>query len=237
MSSYKNDETIQAFKKTAYYNQLIADPNLILLYVGGSRIVGVSDEQSDYDLCAIMKSTDHKSTTGVLQWRRGDAHLHIYNENLDQFFCTEDWYYAVGMLNQAYLTEEDILFANPQHEKLVKFIIENKKKVGIIGAYRLALTFERLIDRVLSLNYLDQQSLTKRLYHLLVSYSLLTNSPLDIDFVKKVKYCKTQPLNEADTQELILILQKFINYVSENPLDIELETQKILLAFSRLQDA
>jgi hypothetical protein len=47
-------EFINDLKSTSYYKNLILNPSVVLLYVGGSQCVGMATSESDYDLIAIV---------------------------------------------------------------------------------------------------------------------------------------------------------------------------------------
>ena len=42
------------FKESEYYQRIFKNHKIVLLYISGSRLYGITDERSDYDLIAIV---------------------------------------------------------------------------------------------------------------------------------------------------------------------------------------
>ena len=42
------------FKESEYYKRIFKNHKVVILYVSGSRLYGITDERSDYDLIAIV---------------------------------------------------------------------------------------------------------------------------------------------------------------------------------------
>jgi hypothetical protein len=47
-------EFINSLKNTTYYKKLILNSKVIMLYIGGSQSVKLTDSKNDYDLIAIV---------------------------------------------------------------------------------------------------------------------------------------------------------------------------------------
>lgn len=48
---------ISDFKESVIYNKIINDPNVdvILMWMTGSTVTGLKDEESDYDICVLVR--------------------------------------------------------------------------------------------------------------------------------------------------------------------------------------
>lgn len=64
----QTNKVIEVFQKTPVYKKAVANPRCIGVLIGGSRLGGVEDEKSDYDITVLyeglqsgLQSSDSKS--------------------------------------------------------------------------------------------------------------------------------------------------------------------------------
>lgn len=195
---------------------IINNPHVMLTYVGGSRSLELFDETSDYDIIVLVdEHQPNLDWNNICRWVYKDVHVHLYQDTLSEFITRYDcdWGCSVGLMNLYKFSHNNILYVNPQYSSLVKCLIRNNYRMGMLGAAGVFHTQHKLVSEVLSNNKIKP---TKRLYHLCVAYYILCNTKMDIDFILKIKaYSKVDISNieKNKIQNMVKQLTQIITYI------------------------
>lgn len=179
--------------------------DIILIWVAGSTLTGLSDTESDIDLGVLIANQ-----TTITQTERNENYL-IYkptNTKVQWIYDTvQDITTLQSTANQRNIgwaqlrhlqTLEDdfILYVNPVYREFVKELIASKE---IISEYSMWLYFntkQALIQEILRQGRVIPECQQKSLYHLCWASDLLQRKTIDTTFLKAVKRIKTQPVSD-----------------------------------------
>lgn len=75
----KNDTIIQHFMRTRLWAKIMTIPNLVFVYVGGSRFYGNTylDADSDYDIVAVTTNPSYSTPTVFAQIDGKSVHYSV----------------------------------------------------------------------------------------------------------------------------------------------------------------
>lgn len=205
-------EFIEEFRQTPYYDALIAPENVIAIFVTGSRACGTNDERSDYDLQIITADDkgkfDDVGKRCYLRWN--GIFVHWYITPLSLWAKPEyNSLFLYGGVNALMLVRpEAVIYENPKYPDALSTLRRQVAEIydaAVCNFYHWA---ERYINEILSVGEIPERLYSKKIYHLCLSSYLLTGDDPDIEFLRKIKRIRWQPVSDEHNQLAVRRLQK-----------------------------
>lgn len=223
------DNIIQRFQHHKYFQRIFSiSDDVMLVFLSGSRISGVVDEYSDYDIGVFCPNYQLQDCYQRVQAQTGEV-IHWYYNNLETLsgkkFIKEDKNF--GLMLVYFLNNSYVLYVNPKYQKWIDTLMNNKK----IIAYHQALIFYKyMLPTIYTLiNYqtILPNMYKKNIYQLCLTYYVLLEQPIDIEFLKRIKRIQYQAPNTEDIETAYNIILKLHNYCQSLNYDYMKETDKL----------
>lgn len=189
---------VEALKSCPWYNKIFEQYPVVMLYITGSRLYGITDERSDYDLVAICDCNNIKRTEPDMffTWKGKKVHwswlpigLYKTQENATKL-------QNVGLSEFCKIEEKFIVYKNETYEKEIYSLIENKKTIAYNGTKNLFSQLNEYINEICECGYIDENHRSKFLCHLCRAYYDLTDTPYDFEFLRNIKRIRWQTVSE-----------------------------------------
>jgi hypothetical protein len=214
------NEFITEFNNSKFLNFILEEsPHPVkFIYITGSRLVGIIDDRSDYDIiCVIEGENVRKESEYFIKYE--DKLVHWIYISHDRFFQEETHYWEyIGQNILKNLTEEHLLYVNDRFKEDVDKFIENKELLSFNGRRKLIKHFKNYIENIIEDGYIKEERYSKMLYHLCLTYYYENNIELEIEFLKELKRIRWQPVQEQYKIQCFEI----IKWLKENIVDKEL---------------
>lgn len=205
--------------------------DVILVWIAGSTLTGLSDEDSDIDLGVLIADNStitqternedyfiYKPTGTKVQW--------IYDTVQD---ITTLQPYAnqrnIGWAQLYYITspsEEAILYINPQYYSFVEQLIQKRESVAKYSMWLYFQDKKTLIDQILKTGHISKECQVKSLYHLCWAADILLEEPHDIQFLKTLRRIRSHPVTEEDLyrafNKIYQLSEYFKRFIPEKPI-------------------
>ena len=187
------------FKESEYYQRIFKNHKVVVLYVSGSRLYGVTDERSDYDLIAIVDEDNPEMCPNEFIMYDDSIKIHWYYRSLKTFkdlSVNGTNLNIVGGIQFRNINSDTILYQNEEYESQINELLLEKEIISNNSCKALYHRLEKLVDDIISDNAISEKNYTKMIYHLcLASYYLVGDEP-DIEFLKKIKRIRWQPVSD-----------------------------------------
>lgn len=214
------NEFITEFNNSKFLNFILEESpyTVKFIYITGSRLVGIIDDRSDYDIICVTEGENvRKESEYFIKYE--DKMVHWIYISHDRFFQEETHYWEyIGQNILKNLTEEHLLYVNDRFKEDVDKFIENKELLSFNGRRKLIKHFKNYIENIIEDGYIKEERYSKMLYHLCLTYYYENNIELEIEFLKELKRIRWQPVQEQYKIQCFEI----IKWLKENIVDKEL---------------
>ena len=187
------------FKESEYYKRIFKNHKVVILYVSGSRLCGITDERSDYDLIAIVDEDIQETNPNEFIMYEDSIKIHWYYRSLKTFkdlSVNGTNLNIIGGIQFRNLNSDTILYKNKEYESQINELLSEKNVISNNSCKALYNRLKELVDSIISDNAISEKNYTKMIYHLcLASYYLNGDEP-DISFLKKIKRIRWQPVSD-----------------------------------------
>ncbi len=211
------NEFITEFKSSKFLNFILEESPYIVkfIYITGSRLVGIIDDRSDYDIICVTEGEGvRKESDYFIKYE--DKKIHWIYISHDRFFQEETHYWEyIGQNILKNLTEEHLLYVNDMFKDDVVKFIENKELLSFNGRRKLIKYFKNYIENIIEDGYIKEERYSKMLYHLCLAYYYENNIELETEFLKEIKRIRWQPVQEQYKTQCFEI----IKWLKENIVD------------------
>lgn len=216
------EEFITELKNSSYYERMFRDHNVIMIYVGGSRIINITDERSDYDLVVVTdNSTSDYEPDEFFTYK--DLKVHWYYRSLSQFIEKCDNPRTIGCFNGvlfANLTDEVIIYEGSKYKRIIDYLKSVRDRIGKVSTYLLLNSKKQLVESILNAGEVLEEHYTKYLYYLCyASYYIMGEEP-NKDFLATIKRIRWQPVSDKYKKLIVERIGYLDAYVSQNSFDI-----------------
>lgn len=216
------EQFINDLKSSPYYERILNGHDVIMVTLTGSRLIDIVDERSDFDLLVVTNDQSREEyVTEFLTYYSKKVHWHyvpiqklIANEDGNLLTCN-------GEVELVGLCEQKIVYANTKYSNIIKYLIDNKNNVALVGAYALVRFHNELISRILNANEIKQEDYCKYIYHLcFASYVVLSETP-DKTFLANIKRIRWRKITDEYKNLAVDRIRLLRNYVTEHPVDLK----------------
>ena len=187
------------FKESEYYQRIFKNHKVVILYVSGSRLCGITDERSDYDLIAIVDEDIQETNPNEFIMYEDSIKIHWYYRSLKTFkdlSVNGTNLNIVGGIQFRNLNSDTILYKNKEYESQINELLSEKNVISNNSCKALYNRLKELVDNIISDNAISEKNYTKMIYHLcLASYYLNGDEP-DVTFLKRIKRIRWQPVSD-----------------------------------------
>lgn len=215
-------EFVTKLQNSAFLNLLFDKPEVILVVLCGSRITGIVDDHSDYDITILTTNENCEESDYRLRYNERDVHW--YYHNINKFVYTNLSEPAMNFLCLfllGFITEDYIIYRNPKYEKMIEGIFSVKKQLRELGARMFYTKCKEIISTPLKDNKIEKKYFSKFWGHLVCMYYALTNQPINAELVLAAKRMRYRELNPQQEVDIIKCVKKVKEYMEfENKLSI-----------------
>lgn len=220
-------EFIESLKNSRFFSLLFDRPEVILVTLCGSRVTGVTDWHSDYDITVLTTSVDCEKSVYRLKYQNHDVHWYYQNINdfvyIDQnniatmnFLCP----FLLGLLSEDY-----VIYKNPKYEAVINYIFSIKQKLLEIGGVGFYNKCANIVNPIIRDGEIEEKRYTKFIGHLVLISDILNDREVDEELVLAGKRIKYKQITNEQEQAIIEKFKSLKNYVENNPINVE-ELQK-----------
>lgn len=220
---------IERFQQHKYFQRIFnIQDDIIMIFLSGSRISGIIDEYSDYDIGVFCPNYQLQDCYQRVQAASGEV-IHWYYNNLEtlsgKHFVKEDKNF--GLMLVYFLEKSFVLYTNPKYDNWISTLFENRETIAKHQAllfYKYSLpTIYDLINHKTIL----PQKYKKNIYQLCLAYNILLNKPIDSDFLIRIKRISHQAPDSNDISKAYEIIMQLHNYCQSLDYNYEQESQKL----------
>ena len=187
------------FKESEYYQRIFKNHKIVILYVSGSRLCGITDERSDYDLIAIVDEDIPETYPNEFIMYEDSIKIHWYYRSLKTFkdlSVNGTNLNIVGGIQFRNLNSDTILYQNKEYESQINELLSEKNVISNNSCKALYNRLKELVDSIISDNAISEKNYTKMIYHLCVASYYLNGDEPDISFLKRIKRIRWQPVSD-----------------------------------------
>ena len=187
------------FKESEYYQRIFKNHKVVILYVSGSRLCGITDERSDYDLIAIVDEDIQETSPNEFIMYEDSIKIHWYYRSLKTFkdlSVNGTNLNIIGGIQFRNLNSDAILYQNKEYESQINELLSEKNVISNNSCKALYNRLPKLVDDIVSDNAISEKNYTKMIYHLCVASYYLNGDEPDISFLKKIKRIRWQPVSD-----------------------------------------
>lgn len=187
------------FKESKYYQRIFKNHKVVLLYISGSRLYGITDERSDYDLIAIVDEDIPETHPNEFIMYEDSIKIHWYYRSLKIFkdlSVNGTNLNIVGGIQLRNLNSDTILYQNEEYESQINELLSEKNVISNNSCKALYNRLSKLVDDIISDNAISEKNYTKMIYHLCVASYYLNGDEPDTQFLKRIKRIRWQPVSD-----------------------------------------
>lgn len=216
-----NKTFMRDLKASPYYERIFRGRDVIMLHISGSRLIGVTDERSDYDLVALTNggerinhANEFLTYKGIkVHWSYVPAAEFASNAEGTLMSC-------FGEVQFSQLNEDAILYENPKYWRALCYLKDNKNAVSLFGIYGLAKFHKKLINSVLEAGEITEKHYCKFLYHLCYASYLALNEEPDKTLLAKIKRIRWQFAEDRYKAAAVERIRLLRDFVASHPVNV-----------------
>ena len=146
MNTLMND-----FKESEYYQRIFKNHNVVLLYISGSRLYGIIDERSDYDLVAIVDEDNPEMCPNEFIMYEDSIKIHWYYTSLKSFRDSSingPNFNITGGIQFRNINKDFILYQNKEYESEINKLLSEKNLISKNSSKALYYRYEKLVINI-----------------------------------------------------------------------------------------
>lgn len=237
-----NSEFIEELKASPYYDRIFKGHNVIAAYIAGSRLAGVTDDRSDYDIVVI--TADDKSEYYPQEYLKYKGlKVHWYYESIYKWlFLSKDGtkYSSIpscfGALLYLNSPQVEYIYINDKYAAVMDYISSVKADLSRTAYYLLYLNLQARIKPIIQQNEIKETDYTKYLYFVCMASYLAYNESVNTEFLKEIKRIRWQPVSDKYKQLAVERIKKYQQYIDTNynVNTVISELQTFLISFTEI---
>lgn len=221
-----NSEFIEKLKASKFYPMITRNLDPILIYLCGSRIIGLSDEHSDYDIDIIVADGSYNGMESGLYGLRlcyQGKHVDCFYVELSEFksakganIACPQYLTAIGAMQFRNFSDDLLIYKNPKYENEIAELITNKESIADNACIDFYTRHKKLVDKISDEGFSDVSTHRKLVYHLIYAYHSLKKDGFDVDFLRALKNFRKVPLSDEQYARAREEIIAFRDYMTEN---------------------
>lgn len=222
---------IKDLKGSSIYKHILEDPQIevIMLWITGSTLTGIYDENSDYDLCAVVIDRPKEEPTAFWhKYSRPCSYFAYYkpvNKKVQCIYNDLDDITKIssmtpldniGWAQFKEITPEFIIYKNPKYLKFIDFLLSKKIEIFSLSAYLFACALLKSIEstKLQDLLKVHPTQPNKALAHVCWLVDTLQERTINQIRLLKIKRTPVEHLTEEDILYIKTALDYLENYAS-----------------------
>ena len=228
-SMFNSDiDFINKLKSSKYFNLLFDKPEVILVALCGSRVTGVVDEHSDYDITVLTTSENLSPSDYRLGY--SGKEVHWYYQNICDFVSNNKTRLTMFFLCQfliGCLTPDYIIYANPKYQELVNYLLSIQPQFREIGGRMMYNKCTLYTETPLREGHIDKKYYTKFWGQLVLASYILKKEKIDKSLVLAAKRIKYKEMTDEIMNAVIERVRVLEQYVETVFFDMEKNIKEI----------
>lgn len=223
------NDLLERFKNHKYFQRIfnISD-DIIIIFLSGSRISGIVDEYSDYDICVFTPHFQMKDCFQRIQANTGEI-IHWYYNSIETIsgssFIKEDKNF--GLMLVYFLEQEHILYLNPTYKNWINCILKNKIE---IARHQAMIFYKYMLPTIytfINYEFIPTNMYKKNIYQLCLTYYILLNKPIETEFLKRIKRIRYQEVQNNDVLKAYNMILELHNYCQSLNYNYKMESERL----------
>ena len=228
-------------KNPDIYNKLIVETNAIAYYLGGSQLIGITDERSDYDIIVVVEEfpSNHIALAAIHYELEKGVMAHFIFERICQYFdgagsaleiCSMSHILDIYNKRDQWVVIHD----SEKFRKICEFIFGKRNKLIDLAIRRIYKRFDLEIIYITNTNQIPNKMKTKYYYHLIYAYKRAFDKEIDAKYLALLKRIRWVDLPEWVISTCIEDLREVRTYVEQNPVDNAKEINDLIIEYNSL---
>ena len=209
-------EFVTELKCCPWYEKMFDVSPVIMIHLTGSRLYGITDNYSDYDLsvvCDKEKIIENKPNV-FFAWRGKKVHwnwlpISLYTKYYTQATPMQN----LGLFDFYNIGEEKIVYKNEYYSETTQNLLLNKEEISQNGARNFINQYSNYIKQISETGYVDENHYTKILSHLCRIYYKICNEQIDNNFICSIKRIRWRPVSTEYKVKAADCLKKLSEYI------------------------
>ena len=218
------------FQNTKIFKQLISDPNLVVMYVSGSRILGYSDDLSDYDIEIIYEKECRDEFLDNLSLQKDEINIHWYRWSLREFLGYSTASQGTVMFNR--FSVDNIIYLNPSKKYYLDLMLKYQKDIVELAQHRLYETYSWKLKQIVEKESLSLADFQKYVYRHIILANDYLNRPEDKELATTVKLAMKKQINLKERKRVQNLFKEFIDTIESDDYDIKKEEDRLFTIFN-----
>lgn len=226
-------EFMTEFKQSIFFNRMITQENVMFAYLMGSRLIGITDEKSDFDIvCFVSDEPKYYDPPEFLTWNGLKVHYYYYP--LSVLFKIEHPLHIVTLTQMHRLKENNtLIYLNENFKNIYEQLLFFSDDFLKIGLYALVESQMDLINNVVAIEngILTSECKSKFLYHIIWAKKAYFKETYDINYLKKLKRIRWQKIDSEYHSLCIQDIKELKQFIENNAFDYKSNLKQIEYLF------
>lgn len=236
-------EVVKKFfdKNPDIYNKIIIGTNAIAYCLGGSQLIGITDERSDYDLLVLVEKLpeNYKEVFRTHYKLENGALIHFIFERIYQYFdgtWSDFEIFSNAHILDLYDKRDQwiMIWDSEKFRKVFDFIFSKRSKLIDLAIRRFYRRFDLEIIYITNTNQIPNKMKTKFFYHMIYAYKRGFDKDIDVNYLALLKRIRWVELPEWVISRCIEDLREIRTYVEQNPMDNAKEINNLITEYNSL---
>ena len=233
---------IKDFRDSGIIEQISAKYDIVMIWLSGSSVLGITDEESDYDLGLLVAdnvifSKTIKSPFLYNYKKENQKYVQCIYNSFDDIFAKLSKeqlapYRYLGWAQFRIIADEHIIYKNPKHYELIEKLIEHRVDISNNAIATFLQFMSEGINLVKEPYQVRLVKWGKMLSHLCWCANTLADKPQETDTILHIKRTLPADLSKQDCEFAFEKLIYLKNYMRNTPQkSLELPFLKINAAY------
>ena len=223
------NDFISELKTCPYYDCIFNGHDVIMIYVAGSRLYGVTDSLSDYDLIVVVNEKKYTERNMYLTYEGKKVHWYyiplkmILSMEMEQASALNFF----GNTIFGFIDDDKVVYENPNYKNTISALKSEKYNIGLMGVATFYNSQTKHVEAVLSAGTVEKEQCSKLLSHLCVASYFVLGEEIGKDFITSVKRIRWQPVCDEYKQKIVERFRLLKEYLDKHPVDITSTSETI----------
>lgn len=229
------EEFVKELKNSPYFSKYILNDievdDIVGIYIAGSTSLKIEDEDSDYDIVVLTTKALPKTKffSEYVRLKYKGRPMHWYYDSIDYLFdlTDSDTLDILGKVHFDQFFRAITIYENPKYSELLSKLEAIKAKISTLAGYCFLNAQRPRINKLITQNCILKEDHNKLLYQCCFASYYLTNTPINIDFLRELKRIYWNPVKQEYKDLTIEVLKSGLEYINNNPRDYEKELREL----------
>lgn len=167
-----------------------------MVYVSGSRILGYSDESSDYDIEMIYEKDCRNEFLDNLSLQKDGINIHWYRWSLKEFLGSSTASQGTVMFNR--FSIDNVLYINKEKQCYVDLLLKYQPNIVELAQHRLYKAYSWKLKQIINKEKLALSDFKKHLYRYIILASDYLKQEENKELVGAVKFAMKSQISSKN---------------------------------------